>query len=299
MLHRGHGNKTASHRVCIGLGLAPRAMGLLTGSVALVVAGTVAYGATVPGLVAAQQERAPHVAHGGKSNLGGTAGYVWASVLDEVLFGDSGEQGSAVPTEVTLADGSKVTISTKIVNQLGATTITKLVDHAEQAKQGAQGGNAQGSSSSAGSSSTGSGSGAADNAGSTGTPGSGADAGSGSGSTAEDDAPARPTEAEEASIHSWLASKYSQIDGYVSRCNEAVATYRATGDGSSCDAIANEIFFVRAEFGRQTIPTASVWYTSFAKLWGAYTNLDIWVGHYGDDDNALNSFNANIAAVAL
>ena len=30
-----------------------------------------------------------------------------------------------------------------------------------------------------------------------------------------------------------------------------------------------------------------------------YTNLCQWVGHYGNDDVALNNFNTNVAAIAL
>ena len=54
-----------------------------------------------------------------------------------------------------------------------------------------------------------------------------------------------------------------------------------------------------AEFGRQTFSPRSKWYQQYANLWGCYTNLCQWVGHYGDDDVALGNFNNNVAALAL
>ena len=89
------------------------------------------------------------------------------------------------------------------------------------------------------------------------------------------------------------------LDGYVSRANSAVSTYNATGDIGPCDTLANDMFVIRAEFGRQRFSTKSKWYRQYANLWGCYTNLCQWVGHYGDDDVALNNFNTNVAAIAL
>lgn len=40
-------------------------------------------------------------------------------------------------------------------------------------------------------------------------------------------------------------------------------------------------------------------YQQYANLWGCYTNLCQWVGHYGDDDVALGNFNNSVAALAL
>ena len=89
------------------------------------------------------------------------------------------------------------------------------------------------------------------------------------------------------------------LDGYVSRANSAVSTYNATGDTGPCDSLANDMFVIRAEFGRQTFSPHSTWYRQYANLWGCYTNLCQWVGHYGDDDIALNNFNNSLAAIAL
>ena len=105
--------------------------------------------------------------------------------------------------------------------------------------------------------------------------------------------------AEEESIHSWLVTKYNMLDGYVTRANSVVSTYNATGDIGPCDTLANDMFVIRAEFGRQRFSTKSKWYRQYANLWGCYTNLCQWVGHYGDDDVALNNFNTNVAAIAL
>ena len=105
--------------------------------------------------------------------------------------------------------------------------------------------------------------------------------------------------AEEESIHSWLVTKYNMLDGYVSRANEVVSTYNSTGDPRPCDSLVGEMFVIRAEFGRQTFSPKSKWYQQYANLWGCYTNLCQWVGHYGDDDVALNNFNTNVAAIAL
>ena len=78
-----------------------------------------------------------------------------------------------------------------------------------------------------------------------------------------------------------------------------VSTYNATGDTGPCDSLANDMFVIRAEFGRQTFSPQSKWYQQYANLWGCYTNLCKWVGHYGDDDVALGNFNNNVAALAL
>ena len=89
------------------------------------------------------------------------------------------------------------------------------------------------------------------------------------------------------------------LDGYVARANSVVSTYNATGDTGPCDSLTNDMFVIRAEFGRQTFSPKSKWYQQYANLWGCYTNLCQWVGHYGDDDVALNNFNTKVAAIAL
>jgi hypothetical protein len=94
-------------------------------------------------------------------------------------------------------------------------------------------------------------------------------------------------------------TKYNMLDGYVSRANDVVSTYNSTGDPRPCDSLVGEMFVIRAEFGRQTFSPRSKWYQQYANLWGCYTNLCQWVGHYGDDDVALGNFNNNVAALAL
>lgn len=68
------------------------------------------------------------------------------------------------------------------------------------------------------------------------------------------------------------------LDDYVARANSAVTTYNATGDTGPCDNLANDMFVIRAEFGRQTFSPHSKWYRQYANLWGCYTNLCQWVG---------------------
>ena len=94
-------------------------------------------------------------------------------------------------------------------------------------------------------------------------------------------------------------TKYNMLDGYVARANSVVSAYNATGDAGPCDTLANDMFVIRAEFGRQRFSTKSKWYQQYANLWGCYTNLCQWVGHYGNDDVALSNFNNNVAAIAL
>ena len=89
------------------------------------------------------------------------------------------------------------------------------------------------------------------------------------------------------------------LDGYVSRVNDVVSTYNSTGDPRPCDSLVGEMFVIRAEFGRQTFSPRSRWYQQYANLWGCYTNLCQWVGHYGDDDVALGNFSNSVAALAL
>lgn len=201
---------------------------------------------------------------------------------------------SGRPNEITLANGKTIVLTnTKVITKLSNNSVASVVNKAEQQKEqdvqqtGKPGGSgSSGSSSDSSSSSGGSGS-----------------SGSADGTAGDSEAPARPSAAQEEALHSWLVGKAALIDSYVSRCNAAVASYNATGDVSACDALAKELFSVRAEFGRKfnkgDAPGTSTWSEQFANLWGVYTNLDNWVGHYGDDDVALNNFNAKVAAIAL
>ena len=177
--------------------------------------------------------------------------------------------------------------NTKVITKLSNNSVASVVNKAEQQKEqdtqqtgkpgGSDGGSGSGSASGGGSSSGGSTDG-----------GTGGGAGSGGLSAAEEE-----------SIHSWLVTKHNMLDGYVARANSVVSTYNATGDTGPCDTLANDMFVIRAEFGRQRFSTKSKWYRQYANLWGCYTNLCQWVGHYGDDDVALNNFNTNVAAIAL
>lgn len=267
------------------LGLAPRAYVLLSCSLVLVIAGVSAYGMTVPSMVQAHAARELHIGRKAKSDLGTTTGYTWASVVSHVVFGgDDADGPETADNEVTLANGKTIVLTnTKVIHHLSDNSVSAVVNKAEQQKgqdtqqSGKPGGSGSGSASGGGSSSGGSTDG-----------GAGGDAGSGGLSAAEEE-----------SIHSWLVTKYNMLDGYVTRANSVVSTYDATGDTGPCDTLANDMFVIRAEFGRQRFSTKSKWYRQYANLWGCYTNLCQWVGHYGDDDVALNNFNTNVAAIAL
>lgn len=282
------------------LGLAPRACVLLSCSLVLVVAGVSAYGMTVPSMVQAHAARELHIGRKAKSDLGTTTGYTWASVVSHVVFGvDPADEGEAPDNEVTLANGKTIVLTnTKIIHHLSDNSVSAVVNKTEQQKgqdtqqSGKPGGSgSSGSSSDSSNSSGGSGSGSASG-------GSGSNSSTG-GSTDGDTGSGGLSAAEEESIHSWLVTKYNMLDGYVARANSVVSTYNATGDTGPCDTLANDMFVIRAEFGRQRFSTKSKWYRQYANLWGCYTNLCQWVGHYGDDDVALNNFNTNAAAIAL
>ena len=287
------------------LGLAPRAYVLLSCSLALVIAGVSAYGVTVPSMVQAHAARELRMGHKAKSDLGTTTGYAWATVVAHVAFGvDDADSAETPDNEVTLANGKTIVLTnTKVIERLSNNSVSAVVNKAEQQKgQDAQqtdrpggsgsSGSSSGSSSSSGGSGSGSASGGSAGGGSTG-------GGSTSGGTSGDANSGGLSAAEEESIHSWLVTKYNMLDGYVSRANSVVATYNATGDTGPCDSLANDMFVIRAEFGRQRFSPKSKWYRQYANLWGCYTNLCQWVGHYGDDDVALSNFNTNVAAIAL
>lgn len=282
------------------LGLAPRACVLLSCSLVLVVAGVSAYGMTVPSMVQAHAARELHIGRKAKSDLGTTTGYTWASVVSHVVFGvDPADEGEAPDNEVTLANGKTIVLTnTKIITKLSNNSVASVINKAEQQKgQDTQqsgkpdGSGSSGSSSDSSNSSGGSGSGS--------TSGGSGSNGSTDGGVGGDTGSGGLSAAEEESIHSWLVTKYNMLDGYVARANSVVSTYNATGDTGPCDTLANDMFVIRAEFGRQRFSTKSKWYRQYANLWGCYTNLCQWVGHYGDDDVALNNFNTNVAAIAL
>lgn len=283
------------------LGLAPRACVLLSCSLVLVVAGVSAYGMTVPSMVQAHAARELHIGRKAKSDLGTTTGYTWASVVSHVVFGgDDADSSETSDNEVTLANGKTIVLTnTKVITKLSNNSVASVVNKVEQQKEqdtqqtgkpgGSDGsGSGSGSAGSDGGSGSGSASGGGSSSGGSTDGGTGGDAGSGGLSAAEEE-----------SIHSWLVTKCNMLDGYVSRANSAVSTYNATGDTGPCDSLADDMFVIRAEFGRQTFSPQSKWYQQYANLWGCYTNLCKWVGHYGDDDVALNTFNTNVAAIAL
>lgn len=283
------------------LGLAPRAYVLLSCSLVLVIAGVSAYGMTVPSMVQAHAARELHIGRKAKSDLGTTTGYTWASVVSHIVFGgNDADSPETSDNEVTLANGKTIVLTnTKIIHHLSDNSVSAVVNKAEQQKgqdtqqSGKPGGSgSSGSSSDSSNSSGGSGSGSASGGGSSSggstDGGAGGDTGSGGLSVAEEEG-----------IHSWLVTKRNMLDGYVARANSVVSTYNATGDTGPCDTLANDMFVIRAEFGRQRFSTKSKWYRQYANLWGCYTNLCQWVGHYGDDDVALNNFNTNVAAIAL
>ena len=283
------------------LGLAPRAYVLLSCSLALVVAGVSAYGLAVPPMVQARTARELRMGYKAKSDLGTTTGYAWASVVTHVVFGvDDAGSAEAPDNEVTLANGKTIVLTnTKVITKLSNNSVASVVNKAEQQKEQ----DTQQAGKPGGSDGSGSGTGSA---GSDGGSGSGSASGGGSSSDGSTDGGAGGgtssgglSAAEEERIHNWLVTKCNMLDGYVSRANSAVSTYNATGDTGPCDSLANDMFVIRAEFGRQTFSPKSKWYQQYANLWGCYTNLCQWVGHYGDDDVALNNFNTKVAAIAL
>lgn len=283
------------------LGLAPRAYVLLSCSLVLVIAGVSAYGMTVPSMVQAHAARELHIGRKTKSDLGTTTGFAWASVVGRTVFDvDPADEGERASNEITLANGKTIVLTnTKVITKLSNNSVASVVNKAERQKeqdtqQAGKPGGSDGSSSGTGS------------AGSDGGSGSGSAAGGGSSSGGSTDGGAGGdtgsgglSAAEEERIHNWLVTKYNMLDDYVARANSAVTTYNATGDTGLCDNLANDMFVIRAEFGRQTFSPHSKWYRQYANLWGCYTNLCQWVGHYGDDDIALNNFNNSLAAIAL
>lgn len=283
------------------LGLAPRAYVLLSCSLVLVVAGVSAYGMTVPSMVQAHAARELHIGRKAKSDLGTTTGYAWASVVSHVVFGaDPADEGEAPDNEVTLANGKTIVLTnTRAITKLTNNSVASVVNKAEQQKeqdtqQAGKPGGSDGSGSGTGSAGSGGGSGSGSTSG-----GGSVSGGSTGGGAGSDTSSGGLSAAEEESIHSWLVTKYNMLDGYVARANSVVATYNTTGDTGPCNSLVNDMFVIRAEFGRQTFPPQSKWYRQFANLWGCYTNLCQWVGHYGDDNVALNNFNNNVAAIAL
>lgn len=283
------------------LGLAPRACVLLSCSLVLVITGVSAYGMTVPSMVQAHAARELHIGRRAKSDLGTTTGYTWASVVSHVVFGgDDADSSEASDNEVTLANGKTIVLTnTKVITKLSNNSVASVINKTEQQKDhDVQQSGKPGGSDGAGSGSDSTGASGGSNSGSASGGGS-AGGGSTSGGTSGDTNSGGLSAAEEESIHSWLVTKYNMLDGYVSRANSAVSTYNTTGDTGPCDTLANDMFVIRAEFGRQRFSTKSKWYRQYANLWGCYTNLCQWVGHYGDDDVALNNFNTNVAAIAL
>lgn len=215
-------------------------------------------------------------------------------------FGTDDADGAEAPdNEVTLANGKTIVLTnTKIIDRLSNNSVAATVNKVEQQKErDAQQSGKPGSSDTSGSGSDSSSSGGGSGPGSS-TGGSG-NGGSTGGNTDNDANSGGLSAAEEESIHSWLVTKYNMLDGYVSRANDVVSTYNSTGDPRPCDSLVGEMFVIRAEFGRQTFSPRSKWYQQYANLWGCYTNLCQWVGHYGDDDVALGNFNNNVAALAL
>lgn len=282
------------------LGLAPWAYVLLSCSLVLVIAGVSAYGMTVPSMVQAHAARELHIGRKAKSDLGTTTGYAWASVVGRTVFGvDPADESEQASNEITLANGKTIVLTnTKVITKLSNNSVASVVNKAEQQKEQ----DTQQTGKPGGSDGSGSGSGSAGSDGGSGSgsaSGGGSSGGSTGGGTGGDTNSGGLSAAEEESIHSWLVTKYNMLDGYVTRANSAVSTYNATGDTGPCDTLANDMFVIRAEFGRQRFSTKSKWYRQYANLWGCYTNLCQWVGHYGNDDVALNNFNTNVAAIAL
>ena len=280
---------------------------LVVASMALAVIGCASYIVTVPALASAHEAAVPRVNARGRDNLGRTAGSVWGVVLVRSLFGGSMSSGGAkvaADGTVTLADGE----------QIKATQVAGLTKLAASNSQGliaavATGSAAKGGTGTSAAATSSSNTAQGSHAGSSGSSGSaagaGGSAGSGSGSSSAGSSSGGstsstgPTEAQEAELHSWLVAKASALDGYVSRVNGAISTYRASGDTSACDALDGEIFGIRAQFGRKYVSNDSRWAGQFEALWGCYTNLNIYVGSYGTDPDALTNYNSFWGRLAL
>lgn len=279
---------------------------LVVASMALAVIGCASYIVTVPALASAHEAAVPRVNARGRDNLGRTAGSVWGVVLARSLFGGSESSGGAkvaADGTVTLADGEQI----KVTQVAGLTKLTASNSQgliAAVATGSAAKGNASSSAAATSSSSAAQGSHAASSGSSSGSAASaGSSAGSGSSSTGSSSSGSAsstgPTEAQEAELHSWLVTKASALDGYVSRVNGAISTYRASGDTGACDALDGEILGVRAQFGRKYVSNDSRWAGQFEALWGCYTNLNIYVGSYGTDPDALTNYSSFRGRLAL
>lgn len=252
------------------LGLAPRAYVLLSCSLVLVIAGVSAYGMTVPSMVQAHAARELHIGRKTKSDLGTTTGFAWASVVRRTVFGvDPADEGERASNEITLANGKTIVLTnTKVITELSNNSVASVVNKAEQQKeqdtqQAGKPGGSDGSGSGTGSAGSdgGSGSGSASGGGSS-------SGGSTDGGAGGDTSSGGLSAAEEERIHNWLVTKYNMLDGYAARANSVVSTYNATGDTGPCDSLANDMFVIRAEFGRQTFSPKSKWYRQYANLWG-------------------------------
>lgn len=222
-------------------------------------------------------------------------------MVGRTVFGvDPADEGEQVSNEITLTNGKTIVLAnTKVITKLSNNSVASVVNKTEQQKeqdtqQAGKPGGSDGSGSGAGSAGSGGGSGSGSASGGGSSSGGSTDGGAGG-----DTGSGGLSAAEEERIHNWLVTKYNMLDGYVARANSAVSTYNSTGDYGPCDSLANDMFVIRAEFGRQTFSPKSKWYQQYANLWGCYTNLCQWVGHYGDDDVALNNFNTKVAAIAL
>ncbi len=224
-------------------------------------------------------------------------GRVWSGVL--CLAVDPADEGERAASEITLANGKTIVLTnTKVITKLSNNSVAAASIRPSSRRAGRPTGRKArwlwfvwfrfGFVESSGGSGAGSASGGGSSSGGSTDGGAGGDTGSGGLSAAEEE-----------SIHSWLVAKYNMLDDYVARANSVVSTYNATGDTRPCDSLVSDMFVIRAEFGRQTFSPESKWYQQYANLWGCYTNLCQWVGHYGDDDVALNNFNTKVAAIAL
>ena len=280
---------------------------LVAAAATLVVIGCASYIATVPSLAAAHEAAVPRVNARNRGSLSRTTGSVWGVVMARSLFGGTvSTDGSHVASDgtVTLADGEQVEVAqvatlAKLTGSSGQGLIA-AVTSAASSKSGAS---AAGSSSSnasqgshTGSSNSSKPSGTTDNTtGDSSNTSTGGNTSDGSSTTPS----SGPTEAQEAELHSWLVTKASALNGYVSRVNGAISTYRSTGDTSACDALDGEILGIRAQFGRKYVSNDSHWAGQFEALWGCYTNLNIYVGSYGTNQDALTNYNMFRGRLAL
>ena len=290
------------------LGLGYGSVGTVLFTLALAVACVGAYAITVPGMVQAKLKRAS-VSISRASDLPALAGYVVAASIDQTLFGGANTGDVAQDAEDGNTDGVSSTTYTTLSGLSGLTggSLGSIIQGAgESVDQDTAGDSiASGDDSDSGSgqvsANTELSGGSGSSSSSAGDSASDAESGGNVGDDSSDTQDNTPSPAEEEELHSWLVSQADKLESYMTRADAALATYESTGSTKACLSLANELEYERGVFGRKSgvCMSGSVWTSAFENLWGCYTNLDIYVGSFGEDALALQNFNNYYSAVAL